>query len=228
MIELTEGWKKAYPGAVMGVLVMHGARNVARHDGLDRLREGLETGLRAQFPAGRESLKADPVIAAYEAYYRRFKKSYHVALQLESVIVKGRPIPSVSALVQAMFMAELSNRLLTAGHDLSRVTLPLQVCVASGLERYESLGGGERSLKEGDMAIRDGRGVISCILYGPDNRTPITAETQDLLFTVYAPAGIGTESVRSHLEDIQRYVRVVAPDVTTETLAVVSADQPPE
>jgi DNA/RNA-binding domain of Phe-tRNA-synthetase-like protein len=227
MIELTDGWKRTFPGAVIGVLVMRGARNPARHDGLDRFRERLELGLRAQFPAGKESLKADPVIAAYEDYYRRFKKSYHVALQLESVIVKGRPIPSVSSLVQAMFMAELSNRLLTAGHDLSRVTLPLQVCVASGLERYTSLGGEERSLKEGDMAIRDARGVISCILYGPDSRTPITAETRDLLFTVYAPTGIGAPRVRSHLEDIQNYVRLVTPAATTESLAVVPADQPP-
>ena len=190
MIEITEAWEKAYPGAVIGILVMRGAHNPAHHEGLDALREKVEADLRTRFSAGgKESLDADPVIAAYERYYRRFRKTYHVALQLESVIWKGRRIPSVSPLVQAMFMAELSNMLLTAGHDLSRVSLPLKVGVATGLERSTNLGGKESALKEGDMMVCDAQGVISSIIHGPDMRAPILAETRDLLFTVYAPAG---------------------------------------
>ena len=80
------------------------------------------------------------------------------------------------------------------------------------------MGGAERVLKEGDMRISDARGIISSIIYGPDDRTAIGPETTDLLFTVYAPAGIGTERVGSHLEDIRRYVTVVAPQAVTEAL----------
>ena len=61
------------------------------------------------------------MIQAYAAYYERFNKTYHVQLQLESVALKGKSIPRVSALVEAMFMAELENLLLTAGHDLDVV-----------------------------------------------------------------------------------------------------------
>jgi DNA/RNA-binding domain of Phe-tRNA-synthetase-like protein len=225
MIEMTDGWKKSWPGAVIGVLVMRGARNPAAFDGLDRIREEIESDLRVRFSAGgREALKTDHVMTVYEAYYRRFKKTYHVALQRESVILKGRSIPSVSPLVQAMFMAELKNGLLTAGHDLAKVVPPLRVIAADGQECFTNLGGEERMLKEGDMAIRDANGVISCIVYGPDRGTPISADTRDLLFTVYAPSGIGAQRVRSHLEDIQGYVKVVAPEATTETLAALSAD----
>jgi len=39
-------------------------------------------------------------MSAYEGYYRNFRKTYHVALQLESVIWKGG-IPSVGAIVKA-------------------------------------------------------------------------------------------------------------------------------
>ncbi len=219
MIEIDETFHKGYPGAVIGILTMRGARNPPRHEGLDRLRENLEIDLRARFGAGgKEALKAEPVMAAYEAYYRRFKKTYHVALQLDSVIWKGRQIPSVSALVQAMFMAELSNMLLTAGHDLARIAPPLRVSAANGREVYTTLSGEERTLKEGDMAISDAQGVISCVLHGPDKRSPITAETRDLLFTVYAPAGIGEQRVRSHLEDIERFVLVIAPEASTDTI----------
>jgi DNA/RNA-binding domain of Phe-tRNA-synthetase-like protein len=121
-------------------------------------------------------------------------------------------------------MAELKNGLLTAGHDLARVVPPVRIAVATGAESYVSMGGEERVPKQGDMMIADTTGIISSIIYGPDNRTAIGPDTKDLLFTVYAPAGIAIERVRSHLEDIQRFVAVAAPEAITETLETFSAD----
>jgi DNA/RNA-binding domain of Phe-tRNA-synthetase-like protein len=225
MIEKEEGWKAECPGAVIGVLVMRGASNPPANAELDTLRERVEVDLKERFAAsGKEALKAHPVMMAYEAYYKRFRKTYHVALQLESVIWKGRRIPSPGALVQAMFMAELKNGLLTAGHDLGQVVPPIRIGVATGAEIYTGMGGEERVPKEGDMRISDGRGIISSIIYGPDARTAIRADTKDLLFTTYAPAGIGAERVRAHLQDIQRFVAVVAPQAVTETLETITAD----
>ena len=204
---------------------MRGARNPQTHGELEGQREKIERDLRARFLAGgKEALRADPVMAAYRSYYKRFGKTYHVELQLESVIWKDRTIPSRGAVVQAMTMAELKNRLLTAGHDLGRVALPVRIDVATGSENYVSMGGAERVPKQGDMLIADARGIISSIIYGPDNRTGIGPDTKDLLFTVYAPSGIGTERVRSHLEDIQHFVQLVAPEAVVEELTTCSAD----
>jgi DNA/RNA-binding domain of Phe-tRNA-synthetase-like protein len=225
IMEISESWRKQFPGAVIGVLVMRGARNPPTHSGLDRLREKLEMDLRAKFFAGgKDALRTEPVMAAYRSYYKRFGKTYHVELQLDSVIWKDRTIPSRGALVQAMSMAELKNMLLTAGHDLAGVAVPLRIDVGTGSESYVSMGGTERVPKEGDMLIADVNGILSSIIYGPDNRTALGPDTKDVLFTVYAPAGIGIEPVRSHLEDIQGFVRLVAPDAVTEELETCSAD----
>jgi len=224
-MEISESWRKQFPGAVVGVLVMRGARNSPMHGELEKLRETVEQDLRARFFAGgKEALRTEPVMAAYRSYYKGFRKTYHVELQIESVVWKDRRIPSLSALVQAMSMAELKNGLLTAGHDLARVVPPVRIAVATGAESYVSMGGEERVPKQGDMMIADTTGIISSIIYGPDNRTAIGPDTKDLLFTVYAPAGIAIERVRSHLEDIQRFVAVAAPEAITETLETFSAD----
>ena len=126
---------------------------------------------------------------AYKDYYRRFNKTYHVQLQLESILYKNKSIPSVSALVEAMFMAEMKNMLLTAGHDLDAVQLPLILDVSTGEESYVLMRGDEQTVKPGDMLIADRVGVISNIIYGPDQRTQIRASTRSAIFTVYAPAG---------------------------------------
>jgi DNA/RNA-binding domain of Phe-tRNA-synthetase-like protein len=222
MLIVSEAWRAAWPGAAAGVLAIRGAANPERHAALDQLTDGLERELRARF-ADRNTLRALPALQAYEAYFKQFKKTYHVLLQLESVAIKGKPIPRPGALVQAMFLAELKNQLLTAGHDLAAVETPIRLDVATGSERYVMYNGQEQTLKGGDMFIADAQGVISDVIYGPDRRTRIGSDTRDVLYTVYAPPGIGEDAVRRHLQDIQASVTLVAPAARVQALEVTGA-----
>ena len=50
-----------------------------------------------------------------------------------------------------------------------------------------------------------------------------TEETQEALFTVYAPTGIEAQTVHRHLESIQAYVQLVDPAAQTALLKVYTA-----
>jgi DNA/RNA-binding domain of Phe-tRNA-synthetase-like protein len=213
----TQSWHNTYPEACAGILAMQNVTNPQSHPILDQKKEELEESLRLKFKdLDRPSLRSLPVLQAYKAYYRQFKKTYHVQLQLESLVFKKKSIPHVATLVEAMFMAELEDLLLTAGHDLGTIQRPLEIAVARGDEQYIRLNGQEQQLKAGDMFIADRQGVISSILYGPDQRTRITSQTKQVIFTVYAPPGIGITPVQRHLDRIQENVQLIAP--TAETI----------
>lgn len=214
----TDAWRVAFPGAVVGALVMHDVRNPQHSPALEGAKQQLEDELRAALPAATE-----PVLQAYTDYYRRHGKTYHVKAQRESVTLRGKPIPSQAALVEAMYMAELRNLILTAGHDLDALAPPVRVDIAREGDRYTLLNGTEAALKQGDMAMADGAGVISSILRGPDRRTRITCDTDSVLFAAYAPAGIGEATVRRHLDDIRRNVELVAADARAEVLVTLTA-----
>ena len=225
MFIVSESWKEAYPGAAVGILAMGHVANPKHHPTLDRQKEQLENELRSRFGSlDRAALKALPVIQAYNSYYKRFKKTYHVLLQLESVVLKGKTIPRVAALVEAMFMAELKNQLLTAGHDLGVLKPPVRIDVADGSEKYIRINGQEQTPQPKDMFIADTQGIISTVLYGPDGRTQITSKTERVLFTVYAPPGIGEQAVHEHLQDIQVNVLLFAPDAVIDLLQVHIAE----
>lgn len=212
MFSASNRWAETYPGAAIGVLALRGVVNPEEHDELGRRKRELENSLRSQYGSGtRESLMTLPRMQAYTAYYRRFRKTYHVQLQLESVVFKNKSVPRVAALVEAMFMAELKNLLLTAGHDLECVIGGTGVDLASGRESYVTLGGEERSLKPGDMFPHDEEGVLSSILYGPAQHACLAAGTSRALFNTYAPPGIEIQALHGHLEDLQENVRVLAP-----------------
>jgi DNA/RNA-binding domain of Phe-tRNA-synthetase-like protein len=221
-LDVSEAWRSAFPDAHAGVLVVREVDNPAVDTGLESRKRELERELRARFAGGdRKTIAALPSVRAYDAYYRPFRKTYHVQHQLESVALKGKPIPSAAALVEAMFMAELESQLLTAGHDLDALRPPVVLGVADGSERYVLLRGEEQLLKAGDMFIADRDGVISSIVYGPDQRTRITGATRSALFTVYAPAGIAPQAVQAHLQALRDHILVVSPRARVEALEVL-------
>jgi DNA/RNA-binding domain of Phe-tRNA-synthetase-like protein len=224
MFIVSEAWKNAFPEAHAGVLVMRDVANPSHHAGLAERKAALEEQLRSQFAGqDRPTIASHPILQSYSTHYRRFKKTYHVQLQLESIVLKGKSIPNVAALVEAMFMAEMKNLLLTAGHDLDSIKLPLTLDVSKGDEQYTMLQGQEQMLKAGDMMIVDGEGVISDVIYGPDQRTQIHAGTRNAIFTVYAPAGIEETTVLQHLQDIQQNILLITPESQVEMLQVFDA-----
>ena len=123
-----------------------------------------------------------------------------------------------------MFIAELKNMILTAGHDRDSIQGRITLHVSKGSERYIRINGQEQELKAGDMMIADEQSVISDVIYGPDRRTMITPQTRNALFTVYGAPGIGELEMRNHLEDIAAHVRLIAPDACVEALEIHAAD----
>lgn len=223
MFNLTSSWQSSFPNAHACVLVMRNVSNPAHHAGLEKLKTELEEGLRSQFAGQDRAMTAShPVLKVYGEYYKRFKKTYHVQLQLESIVLKGKSIPGVASLVECMFMAEVKNMLLTAGHDFDKLHLPLTLDVTQGTESYTVMRGTEQIVKAGDMMISDQMGIISNIIHGPDQRTQITESTRNIAFTVYAPAGIDEHLVLQHLQDMRDYVLVIAPQAEVELLEVYS------
>jgi DNA/RNA-binding domain of Phe-tRNA-synthetase-like protein len=220
----TDTWNSTFPAAVAGALVMSRIRNPAESAELESRKRQLEADLRAQaVRLGRDGIGSELQVRSYLDYYRARGKTYQVKAQWESVALKGKPIPRRAALVEAMYMAELKNLILTAGHDFATLALPVRVDVTHEDDRYVLMNGSERVLKAGDMMMEDGKGIISSVLHGPDRRTRITRQTREVLFAVYAPGGVGESAVRSHLEDIRATVLLVAPEAETALIATLQA-----
>lgn len=222
MIRLSDSLRAAYPEAHAGFLSMSAVSNPAESPALEARKAALEQDLRTRLGGlDRAELDRHGLLPAYARYYSRFNKTYHVRGQLESVVFKGRALPRVAALVEAMFMAELKNLVLTAGHDRDAVVGTVTVGVATGAETYTTLRGQEQALKAGDLYMADEVGVISSILYGPDRRTAIAPGTTRVLFACYAPPGVPVDAVAAHLADIRDYVALVSPAAQVDGLEVL-------
>ena len=83
--------------ALSAVLAVRGVENPAVCAPLETKKDELLRSLRLRLP-DREAILSWHTIRVYADYFKRFKKTYHVLMQLESVACKGKELPAVAAL----------------------------------------------------------------------------------------------------------------------------------
>jgi DNA/RNA-binding domain of Phe-tRNA-synthetase-like protein len=211
MLQITERWKTTFPETAVGAMMVSVAGDAAQ-DSQAPIRHAVENMLREQY-ISRAQLQAHPVIAAYTDYYNRFRKTYHVLLQAESVALKGKGILSPNPLVGAMFICELKNFLLTAVHDSDAIRFPLMMDAAQGDETYTLMRQELQQIKTGDMLLKDQKEILGCIVYGPDYQTRILPESKHAIYIVYGVPKITGDMIRVHFADIRQALSNVWPQV---------------
>jgi DNA/RNA-binding domain of Phe-tRNA-synthetase-like protein len=223
-VSISDTWKATYPGAQIGMLLVENVDNISRPTALDAQKIAVEAHLHEKYAGWeRGDLLSMDILNAYRAYYKKFGNTYHVQLQLESILYKGKSLPKVSPLVDAGFLAEIETLVLTAAHDADRLILPLGIDITTGSEEFIQMSGTPRALKPNDMMMTDAQGTVCTILYGQDNRSPITPATRRALYVAYVPPGIAARDVLAHLEAIRRNVLLFAPDAGFPYIEVHSA-----
>jgi len=203
-VKLRTELRIAYPKAVFGSLVVRNVVNRKKHEALEKRKHELEKIIRDTFV---EPI-IDDTIQSYDSYFKKWGKTYPINYQI-STIRKGVSFPQVSVLVDSMFLAELKSKYLTSGHDLKTLQGDLTFDVTEGGERYVKLNRKEQTLKMNDIILKDGKGVLASILYGPALRTSITSHTENALYFVWSPYGLKEHQIISHLKDIQDNIHTV-------------------
>lgn len=223
-ITASPDWKATHPGAAIGLLEMSGIDNAQPSARLEALKREIESELRRRYASfTRQDFLTLPAINVYDRYYAHFNKTYHVQLQLESLVLKGKNLPCVSPLVDACFMAEVETLVLTASHDVARLSPPVWIDRSYPGEKMTQMNGTEKEIRGGDMIMRDAQGICCSILYGQDQRSPVTPQTVHVVYVAYCPAGIQTALIETHLSTLQAYLRLFSPEAVLEQQQILQA-----
>ena len=224
-ISTTREWQSSHPGAIIGLLELSNVGGISSSPELDARKREVESMLRQKYQGfTRKDFLALPILSAYDRYYNRFDKTYHVQLQLESIVLKGKNLPNVSPLVDSNFMAEVETFLLSAGHDADKLAGPVSMDVSREGESMMQMNGVAKVIRAGDMIMRDAQDIACSILYGQDNRSPITPETSHVLYVTYAPPGVPAVAVEGHLRMIESNIRLFAGAAALDQLRLLMAD----
>jgi DNA/RNA-binding domain of Phe-tRNA-synthetase-like protein len=223
-ITASDTWRRLHHGAIIGLLELSSIQNSHPSAGLNQLKREVEARLRARYQGfTRQDFLSLPVMAAYDRYYASFNKTYHVQLQLESLVLKGKVLPDVSPLVDANFIAEVETLVLTAGHDVTKLIEPVTIDSSQEGDEMTQMNGTTRAIRAGDMVMRDAKGISCSIIYGQDARSPISPHTSQALYVAYAPDGVPVENVDAQLRHIEENVRLFSEACIVDQRRLITA-----
>jgi DNA/RNA-binding domain of Phe-tRNA-synthetase-like protein len=157
----------------------------------------------------RKELKALPMFAPYIRYFKRFKKSYHLFLQLESFVHKGRGMPFINPLLTAYFLGELESGVLASAHDAELLRPPLHLARTAGGEPLVLPNGEERQAPAGDAALFDAESLLTAVTQGQDRRSLLTAGSLQAAWFFYGPPGTPPEQLERAMEITAGHLRAM-------------------
>ncbi|MCX8062954.1 MAG: phenylalanine--tRNA ligase beta subunit-related protein [Anaerolineales bacterium] len=222
LLETTPEWQSTHPAAQIGLLELSQVENQRPCPALEERKRFLAESLRHRYGhLSRAELIRLPVMDAYVRYYKRFDKTYHVLLQLESLVHKGKNFHQVSPLVDANFMAELETFALTASHDADKLSNKLWIDIAREGDTFCQMGGAVKQIPKGDMVMRDEYKICCSIPYGQDQYSPITPQTTHVLYVTYAPAGVPSDAIYFYWEKVLEYVKLCSPKTIIEQQRII-------
>ena len=222
MLHIREEVSREYPTTTFGIMIMKGVATNDPSPGFLQAKAELETSIRTRF-SGMEKKEMRSLLPFihYHEYYRKFKKTYHVLHQCESIASGSRTLPAGPPLVQAMFMAEIGNQLLTAGYDCGSLTGPFRVVLADEASSFVGKGRKECLPPKGDILFATEHTILGSIVCGPDHDHRIRTTTTDVLFAVYGVPGITADRIERHFQEIRKFVRLLDPGAEVDCLAVL-------
>jgi DNA/RNA-binding domain of Phe-tRNA-synthetase-like protein len=214
MIKISEEVKQIYPDIKFGTMIAGNLGELIYKEAFSNLKKNEIVKMKELYADYERNkiINSNPMLH-YRNYYKKFNKTYHILPQLESIILKGRDIPDVGVFVEAMFMAEVKDLLLTAGHDMDTITTPLTISIANGGESFHGISNSNQILVKDDLYLSDQTGILSSILNGPDYRTRINDHTKEVMYFVYGVPNVTEYQITQHLIQIQNYLMIYAPNV---------------
>ena len=156
----------------------------------------------------------------YYRFFRKFKKTYPVMLQMESVLFKGRPFPLDNPVTAVAFLLELTTQILSGTHDVDRLAGPVELFLGTEKAPFPGLRGEEFHTYPGDFCGRDPEGIIFSEIAGADARTCARPESRHVFYPVFGTPGLEEAVLTGAMERLARYARVLAPEAAVETALV--------
>lgn len=153
----------------------------------------------------------------YVRFFKKFKKTYTVMLQFESIIIKRLPFPLCDPVTEIPYLLELTTCMLSGTHDIDRIEGGVELYSGTDRTPFAGMHGRERHTYPGDFVGRDGAGIIFSEIAGADDRTCARPDSSHVFYPVFGTPDMDRNLISSAVDKLVSYVRILAPNAEIET-----------
>src|SRR5947209_8503957 len=169
--------------------------------------------------AGNSFQASETVLRRIKAFDKFFSENgFHSPLAQQLEMVRKKGLPGGSAPVRALLFAEMNSGLLMGAQNADAIEGGLVYDVSGESENFQ----GMRAMvtcRQGELVLRDEKGIIASLFQGPDQRTRLTKETQNIIFFVFAVPGIEVQEIQEGLETIRGIFQAACSQFSTQVIS---------
>ncbi len=197
-VQFSQRIKERYPTMRLGLVEVKGSVNTGSRE----LRDERSTVERIVKKEYRNWEKVD-IIKAYDKFFGRHDRPFPI-LEGVKAVLKGKGIPTLSPMVDAMLLAELKHLVLMGVMDSDRMDGALTVDQAMEGDEFTNMAGDTVTLEQGDVVVKDRGGVIGTYLEGQSLRTKVTGKTKNCAYFAFYVPGVKDARIKNCLKDAAR------------------------
>lgn len=194
-VQFSQKIRERYPTMRLGLVEVREADN----SGARELRDERKTVERIVKKEYRNWEKVD-ILKAYDKFFGRHKRPFPIVEGLKAIL-NGRGIPTLSPLVDAMLLSELKHLVLMTAHDMDRIEGTLTVDQALEGEEFTNIAGDSVALEQGDVVVKDSKGIIATYLEGQSIRTKVSRSTSNCAYFAFYVPGVKDIRIKNCLKD---------------------------
>lgn len=186
-------YEQHYPEVPFGFTLIRGCENFENPEGFDAHKRKLLRKMRKRETLSRITER----INAYEGFFAGFGFPCPLPGHLKRTINSG--FPRYNLMVDAHFMAEMCAGILVAVTDYDRFEGSLTLDAAVEGEDFVGMGKRDMRTRNGEIVLRDGKGIVCILCQGADEKTRVSDTTENVLFYAYGIPGVGAEFLKEGL-----------------------------
>ncbi len=147
----------------------------------------------------------------YYRFFKKFKKTYPVMLQFESVVLKDRPFPDFNPVSELAFLMEITTFVLSGTHDADSIDGDALLYIADSKEDFEGMRETLHTYPN-DFCARDNSGIIFSLIAGTDARTSAKPDSRNVLYPIFGTPDMTEEMMENAMSTLERYIKVLCPE----------------
>lgn len=148
----------------------------------------------------------------YVRFFKKFKKTYPVMMQFESIMFKGRPFPDFNPIAEVAFLMEIVTHVLSGTHDVDQIQGSVELFLGTQKEEFPGMRGVPFHTYPGDFCGRDEGGIIFSMIAGADSRTCARPDSRHVMYPVFGTPGLPCEVIENAMAVLISYVKVLSPN----------------
>lgn len=153
----------------------------------------------------------------YVRFFKKFKKTYPVMMQFESILFKGRPFPDINPVTEVPFLLEVTTHVLSGTHDIDQIRGDVELFLGTEKTPFPGMRGSDIHTYPGDFCARDEAGIIFSAIAGADARTCARPDSRHVFYPVFGTPELPETVITDAMEILIRYIKTLAPTAQIET-----------